>query len=34
VVGTGNGTKVLQNGDVVRVDGNEGTITILKRAEN
>jgi pyruvate,water dikinase len=34
VVGTGNGTKVLKNGDVVRVDGNEGTITILKRAES
>jgi pyruvate,water dikinase len=34
VVGTGNGTKTLKNGDIVRVDGNEGTITILKRAES
>ncbi len=34
VVGTGNGTKVLKDGDVVRVDGNEGTITLLKRAES
>ncbi|MGQ0625474.1 MAG: PEP-utilizing enzyme [Sporichthyaceae bacterium] len=32
VVGTGNGTKVLCDGDLVRVDGNAGTITILKRA--
>jgi pyruvate,water dikinase len=34
VVGTGNGTKVLKDGDFVRVDGNEGTLTILKRAES
>jgi phosphohistidine swiveling domain-containing protein len=31
VVGTGNGTRVLCTGDIVRVDGNEGTVTILKR---
>ncbi len=34
VVGTGNGTKVLKTGDIVRVDGNEGTVTILKRVES
>jgi pyruvate,water dikinase len=32
VIGTGNGTKVLRTGDLVRVDGNEGTVTILKPA--
>lgn len=32
VIGTGNGTKVLQTGDLVRVDGNSGTVHILKRA--
>lgn len=34
VVGNVNGTKVLKNGDFVRVDGNEGTVTLLKRAES
>ena len=32
VIGTGNGTKVLQTGDLVRVDGNTGSVHILKRA--
>lgn len=32
VVGTGNGTRVLRTGDLVRVDGSAGTVTILKRA--
>jgi phosphohistidine swiveling domain-containing protein len=31
VIGTGNGTRVLRTGDIVRVDGNAGTVTILKR---
>lgn len=34
VVGNGNGTKMLKTGDYVRVDGNEGTVTLLKRAES
>jgi phosphohistidine swiveling domain-containing protein len=33
VIGTGNGTRVLRTGDRVRVDGNEGTVEILERAE-
>lgn len=32
VVGTGNGTKVLHTGDVVRVDGSTGEVTVLDRA--
>ena len=31
VVGTGNGTRVLRTGDVVRVDGVSGEIAVLKR---
>ncbi len=34
VIGTGNGTQVLRTGDLVRVDGNSGTVTILKRASD
>lgn len=34
VVGNGNGTKLLKTGDYVRVDGNGGTVTLLKRAES
>jgi len=33
VIGTDNGTAVLRTGDFVRVDGNKGTVEILKRAE-
>ena len=33
VVNTRNGTRVLRDGDLVRVDGSAGTVTILKRAE-
>ncbi|WP_206437680.1 PEP-utilizing enzyme [Candidatus Protofrankia datiscae] len=32
VIGTGNGTRVLRTGDRVRVDGNKGTVEILRRA--
>ncbi|MBB2773208.1 UNVERIFIED_ORG: pyruvate,water dikinase [Mycolicibacterium obuense] len=32
VVGTGNGTKVLRSGDVVRVDGSTGEIAVLSRS--
>jgi pyruvate,water dikinase len=32
VVGTGNGTKVLRTGDVVRVDGSTGEIAVLARS--
>jgi pyruvate,water dikinase len=32
VVGTGNGTKVLHTGDVVRVDGSTGEIAVLARS--
>ncbi len=34
VVNTGNGTRVLRNGDLVRVDGSAGTVQLLKRAED
>ncbi|ABK68783.1 PEP-utilizing enzyme [Mycobacterium avium] len=34
VVGTGNGTRVLHTGDVVRVDGVTGEIAVLQRAES
>jgi pyruvate,water dikinase len=33
VIGTDNGTAVLRTGDFVRVDGNRGTVEILKRAD-
>ena len=33
VIGTGNGTAVLRTGDVVRVDGTAGIVTVLKPAE-
>jgi pyruvate,water dikinase len=32
VIGTGNGTAVLRTGDLVRVDGGAGTVTVLKPA--
>jgi pyruvate,water dikinase len=32
VVGTGNGTRVLHTGDVVRVDGSTGEIAVLARS--
>ncbi|MBI5440554.1 MAG: PEP-utilizing enzyme, mobile region [Deltaproteobacteria bacterium] len=32
VVGTGNGTSKIKTGDVIRIDGDEGTVTIVKRA--
>jgi phosphohistidine swiveling domain-containing protein len=32
VVGTGNGTRVLRSGDVVRVDGSTGQVAVLARA--
>jgi pyruvate,water dikinase len=32
VVGTGNGTKALRSGDVVRVDGSTGEIAVLTRS--
>jgi pyruvate,water dikinase len=32
VVGTGNGTKLLRTGDVVRVDGSTGEIAVLTRS--
>ncbi|MCW2520508.1 MAG: PEP-utilizing enzyme mobile region, partial [Mycobacterium sp.] len=32
VVGTGNGTKLLRTGDMVRVDGSTGEIAVLTRA--
>lgn len=31
VIGTGDGTRALQTGDVVRVDGTAGTVTVLQR---
>ncbi|MGC1737784.1 PEP-utilizing enzyme, partial [Mycobacterium sp.] len=34
VVGTGNGTKVLRSGDVVRVDGSTGEIAVLTRCRD
>jgi phosphohistidine swiveling domain-containing protein len=33
VVGTRNGTEAIRTGDVVRVDGGTGVVTILKRAD-
>jgi len=32
VIGTGNGTAVLRTGDLLRVDGGAGTVTVLERA--
>jgi pyruvate,water dikinase len=32
VVGTGNGTSVIRTGDLIRVDGDTGEVTILERA--
>jgi len=32
IIGTGNGTKMLQDGDLVEVDAHHGTVKILKRA--
>lgn len=32
VVGTGRGTSVIKTGDVIRIDGDEGTVTIVSRA--
>jgi hypothetical protein len=33
VVNTGNGTARLNTGDRVRVDGGQGTVTLLERGE-
>jgi len=33
VVGTGNATSIIKTGDLIRVDGEKGVVTILKRAE-
>lgn len=33
VMNTGNGTTAVHNGDTIRVDGDEGTVEILERAE-
>jgi pyruvate,water dikinase len=33
VIGTDNGTAVLRTGDFIRVDGNKGTVEMLKRAD-
>ncbi|MGV0795452.1 PEP-utilizing enzyme [Mycolicibacterium elephantis] len=32
VIGTGDGTRVLQTGDLIRVDGGAGEVTVLERA--
>jgi len=32
VVGTGNATLVIKTGDTIRVDGDTGVVTIVKRA--
>jgi pyruvate,water dikinase len=32
VVGTGRGTSVIKTGDLVRIDGDQGTVTIVARA--
>ena len=32
VVGTGSGTAVIKTGDLIRIDGDEGSVQILKRA--
>jgi phosphohistidine swiveling domain-containing protein len=33
VVGTRNGTETVRTGDLVRVDGDSGTVTLLHRTE-
>jgi pyruvate,water dikinase len=33
VVGTRNGTEAIRTGDLVRVDGHTGVVTVVKRAE-
>ncbi len=33
VIGTGNGTLVLRTGDLIRIDGGSGTVTILQEAK-
>ena len=32
VLGTGTATKQIATGDLIRVDGNEGTVTVLRRS--
>jgi pyruvate,water dikinase len=32
VIGVGNGTAVIKTGDRLRIDGDNGIVTILKRA--
>jgi len=34
VINVGNGTSVLRTGDIVRVDGAKGTVTVLSRADS
>jgi pyruvate,water dikinase len=34
VIGTGNGTQVLSDGDTVRVDGSAGTVLVLAAASD
>jgi phosphoenolpyruvate-protein kinase (PTS system EI component) len=34
VIGTGDGSRALQTGDVVLVDGTAGTVTVLERKAN
>ncbi len=34
VVGVGNGTAIIKNGDRLRIDGDNGIVTILERAES
>jgi pyruvate,water dikinase len=33
VIGVGNGTAVIKTGDKLRVDGDNGVVSILKRAK-
>jgi pyruvate,water dikinase len=33
VVGTGKGTQMIKTGDLIRMDGDTGTVTILERAK-
>ena len=32
VVGTGTGTSTIKTGDIIRIDGDEGSVQIVKRA--
>ena len=32
VVGTGRGTSFIKTGDVIRIDGDEGSVRVVKRA--